>query len=64
MNPNIGTIDRALRAIVGLALIAASLAGVIGLWGWIGIIPLLTAAFRFCPAYRLFGMSTCDTSQH
>ncbi|MFZ6842988.1 YgaP family membrane protein [Undibacterium sp. RuTC16W] len=30
-----------------------------GMWGWLGIVPVLTGTFRFCPAYRLFGFSTC-----
>ena len=38
-------------------------AGAIGLWGWIGILPLLTGSFRFCPAYIPFGISTCKTSK-
>ena len=62
MNANIGTIDRSARIIIGLALIAASLSGVIGLWGLIGIIPVATGVLRFCPAYRLFGLSTCAIS--
>ncbi|AHL34459.1 membrane protein [Pseudomonas brassicacearum] len=59
MNANIGTIDRSLRIIIGLVLIALSLTGVIGLWGWIGVVPLATGIFRFCPAYRLLGIRTC-----
>ncbi len=59
MTPNIGPLDRTLRIILGLGLIAASLAGLIGPWGYIGIIPLVTAAVRFCPAYRLVGLNTC-----
>ncbi len=59
MKINVGSIDRALRIVVGLALIGATLAGMIGVWGWIGIVPLLTGIFKFCPAYAMFGMSTC-----
>lgn len=59
MNANIGTLDRTLRIIAGAALIAATLAGFIGLWGWIGVVPLATGALRFCPLYRLLGFSTC-----
>ncbi len=64
MTPNVGTIDRILRIALGLALIAASLLGYIGAWGWIGLVPLATGVFRFCPAYLPLGMSTCsiDTS--
>lgn len=63
MKTNVGTIDRALRVIAGLLLIALSLFGVIGLWGWIGIVPLATGLFSFCPAYRLLGLSTCKRCQ-
>lgn len=59
MQRNVGTLDRSLRIAVGLVLIALSLAGVIGLWGWIGLVPLATGIFRFCPAYPLLGISTC-----
>jgi hypothetical protein len=59
MNANIGTIDRSLRIVVGLILIGLSLSGVIGLWGWIGIVPLATGIFRFCPLYALLGIKTC-----
>jgi len=59
MQANVGSIDRVVRIVVGLALIAATLAGAIGIWGWIGIVPLLTGSFSRCPAYLPFGMSTC-----
>lgn len=59
MKLNVGGIDRILRIVVGLALIGATLAGMIGVWGWIGIVPLLTGTFKFCPVYTMFGMSTC-----
>ena len=63
MQANIGTIERALRVIAGLVLIALSLFGVIGLWGWIGVLPLVTGLFSFCPVYRLLGVSTCKRCQ-
>ena len=63
MKANVGSIDQAVRVIVGLALIVATLVGAVGLWGWIGILPLLTGSFRFCPAYIPFGISTCKTSK-
>lgn len=59
MKANVGTIDRSLRIAVGLILIGLSLSGMIGLWGWIGVVPLATGLFRFCPAYPLLGISTC-----
>ena len=60
MNQNVGTVDRIIRILAGAALIAASLLGYIGAWGWIGIIPLATGLFRVCPAYLPFGLSTCS----
>lgn len=59
MKTNVGGIDRILRIVAGLVLIALTATGIIGMWGWIGIAPLLTGVFRFCPAYTLLGMSTC-----
>jgi hypothetical protein len=59
MKANVGTIDRVLRIIVGLVLIGLTLAGTIGVWGWIGVVPLATALFRFCPLYTVLGMNTC-----
>ena len=59
MKTNVGGIDRILRVTVGAALIVAAGTGTIGLWGYIGIVPLLTGLFRFCPAYGLIGMNTC-----
>lgn len=59
MKSNVGGIDRALRIIVGISLIALALAGTIGWWGWIGVVPVFTGLFGYCPAYRLLGLSTC-----
>ena len=56
---NVGTIDRAARLVIGLALIALVFVGPQTPWGWIGVVPLLTAFVGFCPAYRLFGVRTC-----
>ena len=60
MNNNIGTVDRALRIALGLGLIVASLFGLIGLWGWIGVVPVLTALVGFCPLYRIIKFSSVD----
>jgi len=62
MKVNVGGIDRMLRIVIGLALIALSLGGVIGVWGWIGVVPLATAAFRFCPLYTQLGFSSCPVN--
>jgi hypothetical protein len=60
MKCNLGGIDRALRVVVGLVLIALAVTGTVGMWGWIGIVPLITGAVGFCPAYALLGLSTCS----
>lgn len=59
MQTNLGKVDRGLRALIGLALISATLLGHIGAWGWLGLVPLLTAVWGVCPAYLPFGLSTC-----
>lgn len=60
MKCNSGGIDRALRVIAGLVLIALTFAGTVGVWGWIGVVPLLTGIFGVCPAYILLGINTCS----
>lgn len=59
MSANVGTIDRLLRVIVGLALLSLIFIGPKTLWGLVGLIPLGTALIGFCPAYALFGIRTC-----
>ncbi|HMN20628.1 MAG TPA: DUF2892 domain-containing protein [Ottowia sp.] len=59
MTRNIGGIDRILRIIVGLVLIGLAATGTVGLWGWIGVVPLVTGLVGTCPAYKLLGMNTC-----
>lgn len=59
MQKNMGTVDRALRAVIGIVLIALVFVGPQTPWGWIGIVPLATALIGFCPAYRLIGLNTC-----
>ena len=61
MKFNIGTIDRILRIVAGVALIALAATGTVGLWGYIGVVPLATGLFKFCPLYALFGVNTCST---
>ena len=58
MKPNVGTLDRAARVVVGVALIALAATGTVGLWGYIGIVPLATAFMRFCPLYVPLGLNT------
>ena len=59
MKLNVGGIDRTLRILVGIALIALAATGTVGWWGYIGIVPLVTGLFRFCPLYSMLGMNTC-----
>lgn len=63
MTTNIGSADRVLRIIAGLALIAWALGLIPGVaaspWGWLGLIPFGTAFLGWCPAYSLVGVSTC-----
>jgi len=59
MNRNVGSIDRAVRIIVGIVLIALVFVGPQTPWGWIGLLPLATALVGWCPAYSLFGIRTC-----
>jgi hypothetical protein len=58
MKLNVGGIDRILRIVVGLALIVWALMGG-PVWAWIGIVPLGTGLFSFCPLYSMIGMNTC-----
>jgi hypothetical protein len=64
MTKNVGGIDRILRIIVGLGLIAFALFSTHELapWGWVGVVPLGTALIGWCPAYLPFGIKTCKTS--
>ena len=59
MKHNAGSLDRILRIVAGLVLIGLAATGTVGLWGWIGVVPLATGLFGFCPAYTLLGINTC-----
>jgi hypothetical protein len=58
MKSNVGTMDRLLRVVVGLVLVLLAATDRIGMWGWIGVVPLLTAFVGYCPLYQLLGMRT------
>jgi hypothetical protein len=58
MKVNIGNVDRVIRVVVGLVIIAVG-AYYQSWWGLIGLLPILTASIRFCPVYVPFGISTC-----
>ena len=59
MKTNEGALDRAMRVVAGLALTGLAATGTVGLWGYIGVVPLLTGAVGFCPVYTLLGINTC-----
>lgn len=59
MTKNEGGIDRTLRIVAGLALVAAAATGTVGVWGYVGVVPLLTGLMGWCPAYSLLGFNTC-----
>lgn len=59
MKANVGQADKIARIVLGAVLILLSLTGVIGVWGWVGIVPLGTGLFNFCPLYTLLGINTC-----
>lgn len=59
LHMNVGTADRTIRILIGLTLIGLTLSGTIGAWGWVGLLPIITGALGWCPAYLPFGISTC-----
>jgi hypothetical protein len=63
MTRNVGTIDRMIRIVVGIALIAAAATHTVGAWGYIGVLPLLTGLAGWCPPYALLGINTCKAGK-
>jgi hypothetical protein len=61
MKTNIGNIERGIRVVGGLALIALAATGTVGWWGWLGAVPLATGLTGWCPPYAMLGISTCKT---
>lgn len=59
MKTNEGGVDRILRIVAGLALMGLTLTGTIGVWGWIGVVPLATGLIGWCPLYTLLGINSC-----
>ncbi|HET9822141.1 MAG TPA: DUF2892 domain-containing protein [Burkholderiaceae bacterium] len=62
MKVNVGTVDRVVRALLGLVLVALALTGTIGAWGWLGLVLVGVAALGNCPLYSVLGISTCKTA--
>lgn len=63
MKANVGGIDKILRVVVGLALVGLAATDTVGVWGWIGVVPLATGLIGWCPLYPLLGLSTCPTKK-
>jgi O-antigen ligase len=59
MTKNIGDIERIVRIVGGLVLIALAATGTVGVWGWLGLVPLATGLAGWCPPYSLLGINTC-----
>lgn len=60
MKANVGSLDRTIRIIAGLTILGVGFY-CRSWWGLVGLGPILTGLFRFCPAYLPFGLSTCGT---
>lgn len=63
MAKNEGNMDRILRLTAGAALVGLAATGTVGIWGWIGVVPLATGAMGWCPLYSIFGINTCAVKQ-
>ena len=63
MNKNEGGLDRAVRVVAGLALIGLAATNTVGMWGYVGVVPLLTGAIGMCPLYSILGLNTCPMNQ-
>ena len=59
MTRNVGGIDRILRIAIGAVLVLLALTGQVGVWGWLGLVPLATGLLGWCPPYSLLGINTC-----
>ena len=59
LTQNMGSIDRIVRLVLGIGLLSLVFVGPQTAWGWLGMIPLVTAFAGSCPLYTLFGLSTC-----
>jgi hypothetical protein len=59
MKINEHPVERVIRVAVGVGLVGMAVMGTIGVWGYIGVVPILTGALGTCPLYTLFGLSTC-----
>ena len=63
MKTNERGVDRIARIAAGLVLIGLAATGTVGVWGWLGIVPLVTGAIGWCPVYTLLGINTCPVNK-
>jgi hypothetical protein len=63
MTVNEGNVDRAVRVIAGIVILSLAFIGPKSAWGYVGLLPIATGLLGFCPAYALFGISTCATAK-
>jgi hypothetical protein len=63
MTANEGTLDRAVRVVIGLALLSLTVVGPRTLWGLVGLVPLATGLLGVCPVYSILGISTCKVTR-
>ena len=63
MADNAGGMDRILRIVVSLVLVVLAATHTVGIWGWVGVVPLATGLVGRCPAYTLFGIKTCKSAK-
>jgi hypothetical protein len=63
MKSNVGGIDRVVRIVAGVVLIGLAATGNVGVWGWLGLVPLATGLIGWCPPYTLLGINTCSVKQ-
>ncbi len=63
MNANVGGFDKIARIAAGVVLIGLAATGTVGVWGWIGLVPLATGLLGWCPFYPLLGLNTCPTKK-
>lgn len=61
MKANVGGVDRILRILIGALLMVLAATHIVGAWGWLGLLILLSGVFRFCGAYTLLGINTCKS---
>ena len=59
MQTNVGGIDRIARIAIGALLVILAATGQVGVWGWLGLLPLATGSLGWCPPYSLLGINTC-----